>query len=77
MHDLHTHIEHESQDKPRLGSALPKEESEKIAKSFIRTKQIAPTKSHADAPTANLLIEGLAGLLAAPGEIHFLFQTVS
>lgn len=43
MHDLHTHIEHESQeDMPRVESALSQSESEAIAKSFIRTKQIVP-----------------------------------
>jgi len=60
-------IEHEFQeDIPRLESALPKEGSEKIVKSFIRTKQIVPAKSHPDARTAIPLIEGLTGLLATP-----------
>jgi hypothetical protein len=54
MHDLHTRIEHESQENmPHLKPTTPKEESEKIAKSFIRTKQIVPTRSHPGAPTAN------------------------
>ena len=67
MQDLHTHIEHESQeDMPRLEKAISQEESEKIAKSFARTKQFVPTKSHPDAPTSSVLSEGLAGLLAAP-----------
>lgn len=66
MHDLHTHIEHErDEDMPRLEAKLPKEESEKIAKSFARTKMIVPTKSHPDAPTSSPLTEGLAGLMAA------------
>lgn len=51
---------------PRLEKALSQSESEAIAKQFIRTKQIVPTKSHPDAPTTNPIIEGLAGLLAAP-----------
>jgi hypothetical protein len=67
MHDLHTHIKYETQeDMPRLESAIPKEESEKIAKSFIRTKQIVPAKSHPGGPTMHPLVEGLVGLLAAP-----------
>lgn len=67
MHDLHTHIEHESQeDMPKLEKVLPKGESEKIALSFARTKQIVPTKSHPGAPTANSYIESFAGLLVAP-----------
>ena len=51
---------------PRLEAKLPREESEKIAKSFMRTKQFVPTKSHPGAPTSSPLAEGLAGLLAAP-----------
>jgi len=40
MHDLQTHIEHESQeDIPRLESALPKEEPEKIVRvSFAQNR---------------------------------------
>lgn len=67
MHDLHIHIEHEkNEDMPRLESALPAGESEKIANAFGRTKQIVPTKSHPGAPTSNSIIESFAGLLAAP-----------
>lgn len=67
MHDLHFHIQHEAnEDMPRLEKVLSKEQSGTIAKQFIRTKQIVPTKSHPDAPTQHWAIEGLAGLLAAP-----------
>lgn len=67
MHDLHFHIEHEkNEDMPRLEKAISESESDTIAKQFIRTKQIVPTKSHPDAPTNHWAIEGLAGLLAAP-----------
>lgn len=67
MHDLHTHIEHEkNEDMPLLEAKLDRAESEKIAKSFMRTKQFVPTKSHPGAPTSSPLAEGLAGLLAAP-----------
>ncbi|TVY32221.1 putative hemerythrin-like protein [Lachnellula subtilissima] len=69
MHDLHTHIEHEkNEDMPRLEAKLSHEESEKIAKSFMRTKHFVPTKSHPGAPTFSSLAEGLAGLLAAPDD---------
>jgi hypothetical protein len=78
MHDLHTHIEHErDEDIPRLEAKLPREESEKIAKSFARTKQFVPTKSHPGAPTANPLAEGLAGLLAAPIVSNFFESFIS
>ena len=67
MHDLHFHIDHEkNEDMPRLEKVLSKEESESIAKQFMRTKQIVPTKSHPEAPTNHWAIEGLAGLLVAP-----------
>ncbi|TVY51054.1 putative hemerythrin-like protein [Lachnellula cervina] len=51
---------------PLLEAKLDRAESEKIAKSFMRTKQFVPTKSHPGAPTSSPLAEGLAGLLAAP-----------
>lgn len=53
---------------PRLEKVLSQSESEAIAKQFMRTKQLVPTKSHPDAPTTNWAIEGLAGLLAAPAD---------
>jgi len=66
MTDLHKHIEHESQeDMPRLEAKLSQEESEAIAKSFMRTKWFVPTKSHPDTPKGGWA-EGLVGLLAAP-----------
>ncbi|KAF8853711.1 hypothetical protein BDZ45DRAFT_806412 [Acephala macrosclerotiorum] len=49
----------------RTAHARPSK-SEAIPKQFMRTKQFVPTKSHPDAPTTNLVIEGLAGLLTAP-----------
>lgn len=67
MQDLHTHIEHEStEDMPRLEAAISEAESEKIARSFARTKMFVPTKSHPEAPDGSVLLESLAGLLAAP-----------
>lgn len=67
MQDLHTHIEHEKEvDMPTLEKAISEEESKKIALSFMRTKQIVPTKSHPGAPTSPTALEGFAGLLAMP-----------
>ncbi|KAK3080512.1 hypothetical protein LTS18_000629 [Coniosporium uncinatum] len=66
MDVLHHHIEHEkNEDMPRLEGLLPREESEAIARSFQRTKNIVPTRSHPSAPTEYYL-ENLAGLLTAP-----------
>ncbi|KAI4188254.1 MAG: hypothetical protein L6R41_002252 [Letrouitia leprolyta] len=66
MTDLHTHIEHEStEDMPRLESALSREESQALAKSFERTKMITPTRSHPGAPNRPYA-EVFAGLLMAP-----------
>ncbi|CZR63405.1 related to HHE domain protein [Phialocephala subalpina] len=46
MHDLHFHIDHEkNEDMPRIEKALSQSESEAIAKQFMRTKRIVPTKS--------------------------------
>lgn len=66
MKVLHHHIEHEkTEDMPRLEKLLPREESEAIARSFQRTKNIVPTRSHPGAPTEYYL-ENLAALMAAP-----------
>jgi len=66
MQVLHHHIEHEkTEDMPRLEALLSREESESIARSFQRTKNIVPTRSHPAAPTEYYL-ENLAALLTAP-----------
>ena len=66
MDDLHHHIEHESQeDMPRIEGILPREESEALARSFQRTKNIVPTRSHPAAPT-EYYAENLVALMAAP-----------
>ena len=63
---LHHHIKHEKEeDMPRLEGLLSREESQKLARSFERTKNIVPSRSHPAAPTQYYL-EGLAGLFAAP-----------
>lgn len=66
MDVLHHHIEHEkTEDMPRLEKLLSREESEALARSFQRTKNIVPTRSHPSAPTEYYL-ENLVALLAAP-----------
>nr|POF27593.1 putative hemerythrin-like protein [Quercus suber] len=66
LQDLHHHIQHESEeDMPRLEKLLSRPESEAIARSFQRTKNIVPTRSHPAAPT-EFYAESLTALLAAP-----------
>lgn len=66
LHDLHTHIEHESnEDMPRLEKLLSREESRALANQFERTKIILPTRSHPSAPNKPYF-ENFAALLAAP-----------
>ena len=66
MHHLHEHIEHEkTEDMPRLEGLISRQESEAIARSFQRTKNIVPTRSHPSAPT-EFYMENLAALMAAP-----------
>lgn len=66
MDVTHHHIEHERlEDMPRLENILPREESEAIARSFQRTKNIVPTRSHPAAPT-EYYAESLAALIATP-----------
>lgn len=66
MSVLHHHIEHErEEDMPRLEKLLSKEESQALARSFERTKNIVPSRSHPAAPTEYYL-ETLAALLATP-----------
>ena len=66
LKDLHTHIEHESnEDMPRLEKILSREESQALAKSFERTKMFTPTRSHPSAPNKPYF-ENFAAMLAAP-----------
>ncbi|KAI0451521.1 HHE domain protein [Xylaria acuta] len=64
--DLSAHIrEEEHDDLPALEKALDEHHSEKISKSFGRTKMFIPTRSHPSAPDKPPF-ETVAGLLAAP-----------
>lgn len=66
LDNLHHHIEHEKEeDMPRLEGLLSRGESEALARSFQRTKNIVPTRSHPAAPT-EFYAESLAGLMAMP-----------
>ncbi|TFK19001.1 HHE domain-containing protein [Coprinopsis marcescibilis] len=58
-------ITEENQDFPLLEEKLGLDRSRKVAKSFARTKNFVPTRSHPGAP-AKPPFETLAGLLAAP-----------
>jgi len=64
--DLDKHIrEEEDHDLPALEEAFPSGESERVAKSFERTKMFIPTRSHPSAPDRPPF-ETVAGLLATP-----------
>ncbi|KAF9961228.1 hypothetical protein BGZ72_004369 [Mortierella alpina] len=64
--DLSQHIKEEEEDHLIvLEKALPQGESEKMCKSFERSKMFAPTRSHPNAPDKPPF-ENVAGLLAAP-----------
>ncbi|RAK71021.1 uncharacterized protein BO72DRAFT_464176 [Aspergillus fijiensis CBS 313.89] len=66
MQDLSEHIEEEeSQDLPKLEDALTTEESEKLAKSFGRTKMLVPSRAHPSAPDKPPF-ESAIGLMTAP-----------
>ncbi|KAM0720088.1 hypothetical protein Q7P37_004224 [Cladosporium fusiforme] len=66
LDNLHHHIDHEKdEDMPRLEKLLSREESEALARSFQRTKNILPTRSHPAAPT-EFYAESLVGLLTMP-----------
>jgi hypothetical protein len=66
MKDLSEHIkEEEETDLPTLEDALPADESEKLSKSFGRTKMFVPSRSHPSAPSKPPY-ETAVGLLAAP-----------
>ncbi|GLA21728.1 hypothetical protein AnigIFM62618_000954 [Aspergillus niger] len=66
MQDLSEHIkEEESQDLPKLEDALSEEESERLSKSFGKTKMFVPSRSHPSAPDKPPF-ETVIGLMTAP-----------
>ncbi|KAE8363394.1 hemerythrin HHE cation binding domain-containing protein [Aspergillus caelatus] len=66
MKDLAPHIkEEETTDLPALEEALSPEDSEKLSKSFGRTKMFVPSRSHPSAPSKPPY-ETAVGLLTAP-----------
>ncbi|KAL4995322.1 hemerythrin HHE cation binding domain-containing protein [Aspergillus recurvatus] len=66
MSTLSEHIqEEESQDLPKLEDAISSEESEKLSKSFGRTKMFVPSRSHPSAPDKPPF-ETVVGLMTAP-----------
>ncbi|GIC85553.1 HHE domain protein [Aspergillus udagawae] len=66
MADLAKHIdEEETTDFVKLESAITPKESERLSKSFGRTKMFVPTRSHPNTPNKPPF-ETVVGLLAAP-----------
>jgi hypothetical protein len=66
MDDLVEHIkEEEGEDLPALEHILSTEDSERLAKSFGRTKAFVPSRSHPMAPNKPPF-ETVVGLMAAP-----------
>jgi hypothetical protein len=66
MSDLAQHIkEEEAEDLPKLEDAISAEESEKLTKSFGRTKMFVPSRSHPSAPDKPPF-ETAVGLMTAP-----------
>lgn len=66
MEDLSKHIQEEEEiDLVRLEQAITDTESEKLSKSFSRTKIFVPTRSHPGAPDKPPF-ETAVGLLMAP-----------
>ncbi|KAG8955337.1 hypothetical protein FRC04_008688 [Tulasnella sp. 424] len=65
--DLRKHMKSEEEnDLVKFEAAIPREESEALAKSFQRTKAFVPTRSHPSAPDKGGLFQNAAGLAAAP-----------
>lgn len=66
MQDLAQHIlEEETNDLVKLDSVLSPEESDRLSRSFNRTKMFVPTRSHPSTPNKPPF-ETAVGLLAAP-----------
>ncbi|KAL4914802.1 hemerythrin HHE cation binding domain-containing protein [Aspergillus aurantiobrunneus] len=76
MADLSEHIkEEEAEDLPKLENAISSTESEKLSKSFGRTKIFIPSRSHPSAPDKPPF-ETAIGLLTAPiDHLGDLFRT--
>ncbi|RJE25442.1 hypothetical protein PHISCL_02198 [Aspergillus sclerotialis] len=66
MEDLTKHVhEEETIDLVKLESSITPEESERLAKSFGRTKMFVPSRSHPSAPNKPPF-ETAVGLMTAP-----------
>lgn len=61
----------EENDLVKFEAAIPREESQKLAKSFQRTKHFVPTRSHPSAPDKGGLPETAAGLASVSGSITY------
>jgi hypothetical protein len=67
MDELRPHLRDEEEtDIPLLEAKLSREESESLAKSFSRTKKLAPTRSHPWATSFEPPFETALALITAP-----------
>ncbi|KAG8928560.1 hypothetical protein FRC01_005739 [Tulasnella sp. 417] len=75
MEDLRQHMKSEEEnDLVKFETAIPREESEALAKSFQRTKHFVPTRSHPNAPDKGGFFETAAGLAAVSGSAVYYQQ---
>ena len=67
MGELRPHLRDEEEtDIPELEAKLSREESEKLAKQFSKTKKLAPTRSHPYATSFEPPFETALALITAP-----------
>lgn len=64
-------VSEEQNDLAKLEKAMPREESESLAKSFQRCKHFVPTRSHPSAPDKGGLFETAAGLAMVSGSVIY------
>lgn len=65
MEDLSAHVHNEeTRDLVKLEATITAEESDRLARSFDRTKRFSPTRAHPELPDPPY--ETVAGLMTAP-----------
>ncbi|KAG8955338.1 hypothetical protein FRC04_008689 [Tulasnella sp. 424] len=77
VEDLRVHMRSEEEnDLVKLEAAIPREESQALARSFQRTKAFVPTRAHPGISDKGGLFESAAGLAAAPiDKLRDLFES--
>jgi hypothetical protein len=75
MDELRPHLRDEEEtDIPELEAKLSREESEQLAKTFSKTKKLAPTRSHPWATSFEPPFETALALITAPiDKVHLTF----